>query len=121
MQMRIRRITIDMMVAVVALAQKRTIELAAKELGLTSSAVHKRIQAVSGPIGKPLFSKPEQICGVQRRLQGLPVYRPVLRTTRCRQDALSSTLQSCGLLGWLRLMERRNDAFHHARYCHVHR
>ena len=57
--MRIPRITIDMMVAVVALVQKRTMELAAKELGLTPSAVHKRIQAVNGLIGRPLFSKVE--------------------------------------------------------------
>ena len=57
--MRIPRITIDMMVAVVALAQKRTMELAAKELGLTPSAVHKRIQAVNGLFGRPLFTKAE--------------------------------------------------------------
>lgn len=57
--MRIPRITIDMIVAVVALAQKRTMELAAKELGLTASAVHKRIQAVNGLIRRPLFSKVE--------------------------------------------------------------
>ena len=48
-----------MMVAVVALAQKRTMELAAKELGLTPSAVHKRIQAASRLIGRTLFSKTE--------------------------------------------------------------
>ena len=61
--MRIRRITIDTMVAVVALAQKRTIELAAKELGLTPSAVHKRIQAVSGPIGNRSFRSRSKFVG----------------------------------------------------------
>lgn len=53
--MRVPRITIDMMVAVVALAQKRTMELAAKDLGLSLSAVHKRIQAANKVIGRPLF------------------------------------------------------------------
>jgi len=57
--MRVPRITIDMMVAVVALAQKRTMELAAKDLGLSPSAVSKRIQAANKVIGRPLFMTTE--------------------------------------------------------------
>jgi DNA-binding transcriptional LysR family regulator len=57
--MRIPRITIDMMVAVVALAQRRTMESAAKELGLSPSAVYRRIQAASQILGSPLFLSTE--------------------------------------------------------------
>jgi len=57
--MRIPRITIDMMVAVVALAQKKTMEQAGKDLGLSPSAVYKRIQAASAVLGKPLFFRTE--------------------------------------------------------------
>lgn len=55
--MRVPRITIDMMVAVVALAQKKTMEQAAKELGLSPSAVQKRIQAVTRILGSQLFMR----------------------------------------------------------------
>jgi DNA-binding transcriptional LysR family regulator len=58
--MRIPRITIDMMAAVVALAQKKRLEVAAKELGLTPSAVNKRIQAVNKLFGRTLFMKTDQ-------------------------------------------------------------
>lgn len=57
--MRIPRITIDMMVAVVALAQKKTMELAGKDLALSPSAVHKRVQAASAVLGSPLFLRTE--------------------------------------------------------------
>jgi DNA-binding transcriptional LysR family regulator len=57
--MRVPRITIDMMVAVVAVAQKKTMELAAKELGLSPSAVYKRIHAANTVIGRPLFLSTE--------------------------------------------------------------
>jgi DNA-binding transcriptional LysR family regulator len=54
--MRVPQITIDMMVAVIALAHKRTCEKAAKEIGtIESSAVHKRVQAASRLCGAPLF------------------------------------------------------------------
>lgn len=59
--MRVPRLTIDMFAAVVALADRRTMELAAEELGLvTASAVQKRIQAASKLIGAPLFMNTER-------------------------------------------------------------
>jgi DNA-binding transcriptional LysR family regulator len=58
--MRIPRITIDMLVAVVAVARKATLEEAAKEIGLlTASAVYKRVQAANNLFGAPLFSNTE--------------------------------------------------------------
>ncbi|MGA9670303.1 MAG: LysR family transcriptional regulator [Terracidiphilus sp.] len=57
--MRIPRITIDMMVAVVALAQKKTMEQAGRDLGLSPSAVYKRVQAASAVIGNALFLRTE--------------------------------------------------------------
>jgi LysR family transcriptional regulator, benzoate and cis,cis-muconate-responsive activator of ben and cat genes len=54
--MRIPQITIDMMVAVIALADERTFEKAADEIGvITASAVHKRVQTASRLFGAPLF------------------------------------------------------------------
>jgi DNA-binding transcriptional LysR family regulator len=53
--MRVPQISIDMMVAVTALARTKSLERAAKELGLTSSAVHKRIKAANRLFGDPLF------------------------------------------------------------------
>jgi len=55
--MRIPRITIDMMVAVVTLAQKRTMVGAAKALGVSPSAVQKRIQAANRVLSRPLFMR----------------------------------------------------------------
>jgi DNA-binding transcriptional LysR family regulator len=53
--MRIPNVTVDMMIAVIALAKKEKLRLAAKELGLTSSAIHKRIQAANRLAGTRLF------------------------------------------------------------------
>jgi DNA-binding transcriptional LysR family regulator len=54
--LRVPQITIDMMVAVIALAHERTFEKAAEEIGMiTASAVHKRVQAASRLFGAPLF------------------------------------------------------------------
>jgi LysR family transcriptional activator of glutamate synthase operon len=59
--MRIPRVTMDMLVAVVALADKKTLEKAAAEIGLvTPSAIHKRIRAVNLMVGSPLFVNTEQ-------------------------------------------------------------
>jgi DNA-binding transcriptional LysR family regulator len=53
---RVPQITIDMMVAVIALAHKKTFEKAAEEIGtIESSAVFKRVQAVNRLFGAPLF------------------------------------------------------------------
>jgi DNA-binding transcriptional LysR family regulator len=49
-----------MLVAVVAVARKATLEEAAKEIGLlTPSAVYKRLQAANSLFGAPLFSNTE--------------------------------------------------------------
>ena len=54
--MRVPQITIDMMVAVIALAHKKTLEKAAAEIGtIESSAVFKRVRAASRLFGAPLF------------------------------------------------------------------
>jgi DNA-binding transcriptional LysR family regulator len=54
--LRVPQVTIDMMVAVIALAHKRTFEKAAEEIGvITASAVHKRVQTASNLFGAPLF------------------------------------------------------------------
>lgn len=58
--MRLPRLTMDMLAAVVALVQERTMERAGNDLGLTPSAIHKRIQAASRIIGAPLFMSEER-------------------------------------------------------------
>jgi len=55
--MRAPRITIDMMVAIVTLAQKRTLMGASKALGISPSAVQKRIQAANRVLSRPLFMR----------------------------------------------------------------
>ena len=78
MQMRVPRLTIDMLVAVVALAQRKTMELAAQELGLvTPSAVQKRIQAASKLTGTPLFMNTER--GMVLTKTGEHLYPDALR------------------------------------------
>lgn len=54
--MRVPRVTVDMMAAIIALAEKRSLEPAGKELGLSASAVHKRIQAANQLFGARLFT-----------------------------------------------------------------
>lgn len=53
--MRVPSLTVDMLAAVVALAQKGNLEPAGKELGLSPSAVHKRIKAANQVFGTRLF------------------------------------------------------------------
>jgi DNA-binding transcriptional LysR family regulator len=53
--MRVPKVTVDAMVAVIALASRKSLEPAAKELGLTPSALHKRVQAASRIFGTRLF------------------------------------------------------------------
>ena len=58
--MRVPQLTIDMLVAVIALARKKTLDKAAEEIGvITASAVHKRVQAASRLFGVPLFLSTE--------------------------------------------------------------
>ncbi|MEI9978221.1 MAG: LysR substrate-binding domain-containing protein [Edaphobacter sp.] len=54
--MRVPHVTIDMLVAVIALAQKKNLEPAGKELGVSASAVHKRIRSANQFFRTPLFT-----------------------------------------------------------------
>lgn len=53
--MRIPTLTIDILVAVIALVERRTYELAGEELSLSASAVHKRIRIAENRLGHRLF------------------------------------------------------------------
>lgn len=53
--MRIPSLTIDVLLAVVALADRKTYELAGTELALSASAVHKRVRAAESVLGRRLF------------------------------------------------------------------
>ncbi len=53
--MRRPRVKLDNLVAVITVAEKRDVDLAAGELGLTPSAVRKQIEAVEGVLGVGLF------------------------------------------------------------------
>jgi LysR family transcriptional regulator, benzoate and cis,cis-muconate-responsive activator of ben and cat genes len=54
--MRVPNTTVDMMAAVIALAQKENLDAAGKELGVSPSAVYKRIQAANRIFGTRLFA-----------------------------------------------------------------
>lgn len=45
--MRVPRLTVDVMAGVIALAEKKNLKAAGKELGVTASAVHKRIRSAN--------------------------------------------------------------------------
>ena len=53
--MRVPRLTVDVMAAIIALAEKKNLEPTGKELGLTPSAVHKRIQIANQLFKARLF------------------------------------------------------------------
>lgn len=53
--MRVPNVTLDMLVAIIALAEKKNLEPAGKELGISPAAVHKRIQAANQIFGTRLF------------------------------------------------------------------
>lgn len=54
--MRIPSLTIDILVAVIALVERRTYELAGEELSLSASAVHKRVRIAENRLGHRLFT-----------------------------------------------------------------
>jgi DNA-binding transcriptional LysR family regulator len=54
--MRVPRVTVDVMAGVIALAEKKSLKAAGKELGVTASAVHKRIQTANGLFRTRLFA-----------------------------------------------------------------
>lgn len=58
--MRIPALTIDILVAVIALAQKKSLESAGEELSLSASAVHKRVRAAENILGQKLFKGTEE-------------------------------------------------------------
>jgi DNA-binding transcriptional LysR family regulator len=58
--MRIPALTIDILVAVIALAQNKSFELAGEELSLSASAVHKRVRAAEKILGHKLFKGTEE-------------------------------------------------------------
>jgi hypothetical protein len=54
--MRVPRVSVEVVAGVIALAQKKNLEAAGKELGVSSSAVYKRIQAANQIFGTRLFT-----------------------------------------------------------------
>jgi DNA-binding transcriptional LysR family regulator len=77
--MRVPRVTLDMLVAVIAVAQRKTLDKAAEELGLGSaSAVQKRIRAANGFFHTALFTKTEE--GMVLTETGLALYPDAVRT-----------------------------------------
>jgi DNA-binding transcriptional LysR family regulator len=75
---RVPQITIDMMVAVIALAHERTLEKAAKEIGVISpSAVQKRVQAASKLSGALLFVN--SVGGMTLTTAGEAFYRDAVK------------------------------------------
>lgn len=54
--MRVPSLTVDMLAAVIVLAQKKNLEPAGKELGISPSAVHKRIKAANQVFGTRIFA-----------------------------------------------------------------
>ncbi|HEX4005484.1 MAG TPA: LysR family transcriptional regulator [Acidobacteriaceae bacterium] len=69
--------TVDMMAAVVALARKKNLEPAGRELGLSPSAVHKRIQAANQLFGTRLFTAAND--GIQLTAVGAVLYAHAAR------------------------------------------
>ncbi len=53
--MRRPQVKLDNLIAVIEVAEKRDFERAAKELGLTPSAVRKQVETLEGILGVPLF------------------------------------------------------------------
>lgn len=54
--MRVPRVTVDIIAGVIALAQKKNLEAAGRELGVSPSAVYKRIQAANQIFATRLFT-----------------------------------------------------------------
>jgi DNA-binding transcriptional LysR family regulator len=77
--MRVPRVTLDMLAAIVALARKKSLDRAAEELGVgTPSAVHKRIKAANGLFDTALFTNTEE--GMVLTEAGHALYPDALRT-----------------------------------------
>jgi len=57
--MRRPKVKLDSLVAIITVAEKCDVDLAAREIGLTASAVRKQIDAVEAILGVSLFEKNE--------------------------------------------------------------
>lgn len=76
--MRIPSLTIDVLVAVIALARKKTCELAGEELSLGASAIHKRVRIAENLIGQRLFIGTDE--GMMLTDEGRIFYPDAIRT-----------------------------------------
>lgn len=76
--MRIPSLTIDILVAVIALVERKTYELAGEELSLSASAVHKRIRIAENRLGHRLFMGSED--GMLVTKEGQTFYPEAVRT-----------------------------------------
>jgi DNA-binding transcriptional LysR family regulator len=71
-------LTIDVLVAVIALVERRTFELAGEELSLSASAVHKRIRMAENTLGQRLFMGTSE--GMLLTKEGQVFYADAVRT-----------------------------------------
>ncbi|HEU5340210.1 tyrosine-type recombinase/integrase [Edaphobacter sp.] len=70
--------TIDVLVAVIALVERRTYALAGEELSLSASAVHKRVRTAEGLLGQRLFIGTNE--GMSLTKEGKVFYADAVRT-----------------------------------------
>ncbi len=78
--MRIPSLTMDVLVAVIALAERKAFERAAVELSLTASAVHKRVRAAETLLGQRLFVGTDD--GMKLTEEGRVFYPEAVRTVQ---------------------------------------
>jgi DNA-binding transcriptional LysR family regulator len=76
--MKIPSLTIDVLVAVIALAERKTFALAGEELSLSASAVHKRVRAGEVLLGQRLFIGTD--AGMSLTKEGQVFYSEAVRT-----------------------------------------
>lgn len=76
--MRIPSLTIDVLVAVIALVERRTFESAGEELSLSASAVHKRVRMAENLLGQRLFIGTDE--GLLLTKEGQVFYPDAVRT-----------------------------------------
>jgi LysR family transcriptional regulator, benzoate and cis,cis-muconate-responsive activator of ben and cat genes len=75
--MRIPSLTIDVLVAVIALVERGTFELAGRELTISASAVHKRIRTAEMQMGQRLFVASDE--GMMLTKEGRVFYPDAIR------------------------------------------
>ncbi len=92
--MRVPRLSIEMLVAIIAVAEIKSTVLAAKELGLTPSAVHKRIDKANELLGAQLFINTDR--GLVLTDDGAGFYRDALRAIQhalLAEDKMAAALE----------------------------